>query len=906
MSYRPPLLPYFKPPALGSSIALFSLLASAMFAAEAPSKSSDPPALAPAAFNNDVALVEFEKIVSPILQKNCYECHGDGAKKGGIAFDQLKPKDIVQSPDLWLKVLRNTRSQVMPPAGEPMPSAAEQLALEKWIKTGAFHLDPSQPDPGRVTIRRLNRTEYRNTIRDLIGLEFDADSALPPDDVGYGFDNIGDVMSISPMRTEKFIEAALAVVNKGVPLDTVVMTTRFTDGADYLSNNELRAPYGKSGAKMSYYERQQASHRYKIEKAGEYRITLNTKLDGEAQPVDPQQVKVLWTADGKEILKTVYKYSDADYPRTEIVVNWEAGEHEIKVEVEPVFPELQPLRTKMEYRVLWVDVDGPLEKAKWDHHPNYARFYPRDRPPEAAADRRVYAREVIGSFASKAYRRPVEPEVVEELVGIAEKVYSISGNTFEKGIAQAFVAVLASPRFLFNLEYTTPVAGRNVGQLDEYSLAARLSYALWSSLPDPELTQLAARGELRKNFPAQVKRMLADPKAQAFSENFAGQWLQARGVIDIAINSTAVMATEAMPLSAAPPAPAAAPVATAIPPAAAPAGIIPDPSAPAAGNLAVVPPGGRGRGAGPGAGRGGFAGAGRGGRGGPTIALGSELTPEIRTAMKQEAESYFHHIVQENRSVLELLNSNYTFVNEPLAAVYGLPNVTGNQMRRVELPADSIRGGVLTMGSTLTITSNPTRTSPVKRGKWILENILGAPPPPPPPDVPALEESKVQGEQKAPTQRELLALHRASPLCASCHERMDPLGLAMEGFNAFGRQRTHEAGQPIDPAGELATGEKFTNVRELKQALINRHRSEFYHTITEKLMTYILGRGVEYYDIPTIDGIVQRLEQDKGQFSTLLMGVLDSPAFHQRRLAPKAANQETKSVVLNSPTSLSP
>jgi hypothetical protein len=285
---------------------------------------------------------------------------------------------------------------------------------------------------------------------------------------------------------------------------------------------------------------------------------------------------------------------------------------------------------------------------------------------------------------------------------------------------------------------------------------------------------------------------------------------------------------------------------------------------------------------------------------------GTALTTEIRAAMKQEAEAYFDHIVREDRSVLELLQSNYTFVNDQLATVYGLQGITGKEMRRVELSADSIRGGVLTMGSVLTVTSNPTRTSPVKRGKWILENILGAPPAPPPPNIPALEDSLPKGELKAPTQRELLALHRADPKCATCHERMDPLGLALENFNAFGRHRTQEQGQPIDPAGELATGEKFSGVRDLKQALLEKHRVEFYRTLTEKILTYLLGRGVEYYDVPTVDAIVDQLDQDSGRFSTLLFGALESPAFQQRRLAPHSPNRPAKSVVLNSQPTSSP
>jgi hypothetical protein len=294
---------------------------------------------------------------------------------------------------------------------------------------------------------------------------------------------------------------------------------------------------------------------------------------------------------------------------------------------------------------------------------------------------------------------------------------------------------------------------------------------------------------------------------------------------------------------------------------------------------------------------GGFAGRGGFGRG-RRAPMGTELTPEVRTAMKQEVESYFDHVVREDRSVVELLQSDYTFLNDQLAAVYGITNVTGSEMRRVELPAGHVRGGVLTMGGVLTVTSNPTRTSPVKRGKWVLENILGSPPAPPPPNVPSLEDTQAKVEVKAPTQRELLALHRADPKCASCHSRMDPPGLAMEGFNAFGRVRAYEAGQKIDPSGELATGEKFSGVGDLKKALVEKHRMEFYRTITEKLMTYILGRGVEYYDVPTVDEIAGKLDQDNGRFSTLLMGVLESAPFQQRRTTPNTSNRDQRAGIV--------
>jgi hypothetical protein len=833
------------------------------------------------------ALDQYKKVISPILANRCYDCHGDGAKKAGLAFDELTTRDqILHNPQLWLKVLRNTRSHVMPPPNKPAPTAAEQQALEQWIKTSGFALDPEQPDPGRVTIRRLNRTEYRNTLRDLIGVDFDAEAFLPPDDVGYGFDNIGDVLSISPMRMEKFVEAAMTAVNQGVPLDTVVMSSKMLVG------DEFRTADGALSAEhQSYYRARTTSHTFKIKTPGEYRLMLNTKLDGEASPVDPQHARVVWKADGQVILDKDYAWADMDYLTHTYTFKWDAGDHVVSCELTPVFPDLQPLRTKMEYRLLFALFDGPLEKEKWEHHPNYKRFYTRDTPPTSPAERRTYAREVLSRFVSKAYRRPVVSETVDQLVEIAEKNYSLPGTTFEKGIAQAIIAVLASPRFLFHLESAEPAPlGQPIARIDEYSLASRLSYALWSSLPDDELSQLAARGELRKTFQAQVKRMLADPKARAFSENFANQWLQTRSILDIPINSAVVLASETPPAAA-----EGSTNANAVPAGGAAA-------APAAGGVAAggTAPGFGARGAQGARGGAGFAGRGGFGRG-RRAAPGTELTPELRTAMKQEVDSYFDHIVREDRSVLELLQSNYTFVNDQLAALYGIANITGPEMRRVELPSDSERGGVLTMGSVLTVTSNPTRTSPVKRGKWVLENILGAPPAPPPPDVPALEESQAKAELKAPTQRELLALHRADPKCASCHSRMDPPGLAMEGFNAFGRVRTYESGQKIDPSGELATGEKFASARDLKHALLEKHRLEFYRTLTEKLMTYLLGRGVEYYDVPTVDAIAEKLDQDNGRFSTLLVGVLESAPFQQRRVTPNSSNRDTKTVALPTP-----
>jgi hypothetical protein len=479
------------------------------------------------------------------------------------------------------------------------------------------------------------------------------------------------------------------------------------------------------------------------------------------------------------------------------------------------------------------------------HPANYTRFFTRDEVPSDAAGRRAYAKEIFTAFISKAYRRPAADETVDELAEIAERFYTVPGTTFESGIAQAMVAALASPRFLFRVDRPIPTAGSAAyAEVDEYSLASRLSYFLWSTMPDDELFKLTAAGTLRANLGAQVKRMLADPRSAAFVENFTGHWLQTRLVTTVPLNPREIMAREGVTVG--------------------------------------------------GGGRGGF---GRNGGGG-------SVSDAVREASKEEAEKYFEYVLRENRSVDEFIASDYTFLNETLASTYKISNVEGAEMRKVVLPPGDPRGGILTMGSVLMVTSNPTRTSPVKRGKWILENILAAPTPPPPPNIPALEDSKPKDESHVPTLRETLAIHRQDAMCASCHNRMDPLGLALENFNALGQWRAEEYKQKIDPSGQLATGESFKDIAELKRVLVTSHKLEFYRCLTEKMLTYALGRGVEYYDVPTVDKIVANLDRNHGAFSALLDGVIQSAPFQQQRLInnPIAeATSSTPSLTQNTP-----
>lgn len=783
------------------------------------------------AAHETAALERFRQSVAPILEKHCYECHGDGAKKAGLAFDELtSPQQILHNPEVWLKVLRNTRSHIMPPPDGPQPTATEQSSLERWIVTDGFGLDPAEPDPGRVTVRRLNRAEYQNTIRDLLGVDFDAEALLAADDIGYGFDNISDVLTLSPMRMEKFIAAAQTVVKKGVPEDFRAISEHTAVGKNFVSED------GRLGDVMTFYEERKVSHTFKIPVAGDYRVIMAVSVDGRTNP-DPGRVRVTVSCDGQDFHTKEYKWADCGYFTEELPMKLTSGEHRFQYHLESLEPK-EKQRGKMDFRIDHVHLVGPTEKKDWLPAPGYARFFPRPKAPEDIAGRRAYARDVLANFAAKAYRRPQSDAVVDRLVNLAESFYQTPGHTFEFGIGRAMVAVLASPRFLFRFEENVPGAmGKVFAEVDEYSLASRLSYFLWSSMPDDELMRLAQQGTLRKNLSAQVTRMLADPKSAALVKNFTGQWLLSKDILHVSLNLPLVLARE---------------------------------------GIKVAPP---------------RRGPGTPGQPAPV----TDVTLAQREAMKTEAEGYFNYIAHDNRSLLELVDSDYAFLNETLAGYYGLPadTVKGHELRRVVLPIDDPRGGgVITMGSTLAVTSNPTRTSPVKRGKWILENILGAPAPPPPPDVPSLEDTEKRITGRAPTQRELLAIHRENPTCASCHSRMDPLGLALENFNAVGLHRTQELEQPVDATGTLMTGEAFKNIRELKRILTTQHRVEIYRTLTEKLLTYSLGRGVEYYDVPAIDRIVARLEANEGRFSELLMGVVESVPFQQRRAPDEARGIE--------------
>lgn len=811
---------------------------------------------------------EFHKSIEPILQNYCYDCHGDGAHKGKVAFDQFKSDaDVLTNRDLWWKALKNVRAGIMPPAKKPCPTAQERDLMAHWIKTDVFDSDPQEPDPGRVTLRRLNRAEYHNTIRDLLGVDFNTQEAFPPDDTGYGFDTIGDVLTLPPMLLEKYMNAAEKIVAQAVPQMPLTEPKHVISGKRFLGIGNDGSKGKDGGLVLSYYSAAAVSNTAPIKWAGQYQVsvdlTANEKyVDNE---FDYNKCRLIFTVDGKETFRQDYNREGDKHFHYDFNEDWAAGDHQLAFQLQPLTPDKEQVRN-LTLQIVSVTLHGPAAREHWVPPDNYTKFFPTPVPTDKKA-RRQYAKELLGNFASRAFRRPVDDKTLNRLTALAESVYSQNGKTFEAGVAEGMVAVLSSPRFLFREESTEPSNGKERYPLiDEYALASRLSYFLWSSMPDEELTRLANQGRLRDELPGQVERMMKDWKFQGFVQDFTGQWLRVRDILDWPIDARSVLQREEKA----------------------------DPererlrtrfhqlndksdeqlTKDEKTELAEVR-------------KKLFANF----RRPPKV----NFNYELRNSMKMETEKVFDYVIQNDRPVLELIDSDYTFLNHRLALHYGITNVQGDDMRLVKLPAESGRGGVLTEGTVLVATSNPTRTSPVKRGLFILDSILGTPPPPPPANIPPLEDA-AKGATNVLTLRETLARHRADALCSSCHNRMDPLGLAFENFNAMGMWRKGEYGVPIDATGTLASGESFTNVTELKHILVTKHAEDFYRTLTEKMLTYAVGRGLDYYDVDTVDQIVARLEANNGRASQLIAGVVESAPFQKCRRTrggqPVALNME--------------
>jgi hypothetical protein len=827
-------------------------------------------------------VAQYRKTAEPVLTQFCSNCHNADLKKGGVVFDADDPTPLVQDKELWLKALKMLQAGMMPPKGKRRPSPEEVAEVEKWIKYSAFGIDPQNPDPGRVTLRRLNRTEYRNTIRDLMGVDFNATAEFPADDTGLGFDTIGDVLTISPLLLEKYIAAARSIVAQAVPTqpwvpaETRIAGQRFVPltlpsppaaGGEGVKNVPSPPAAGGQGRvrgnpsgppdgplSLSYYKAATAKHEFPVEHSGRYQLILDltaneTFVDGQ---FDYNKCRLTFKAGDKVLLAQEFSRQSGKPYKFEFEEDWEAGKQELTLAIEPLTPNEKQVRS-LSLRVGAVTVRGPMAKEHWVRPANYERFFP-GTVPEDPKQRREYTRRVLQAFVLRAYRRPVDGEAVDRLAQFVETTSAKPGQTFEAGMAQALTVVLASPRFLFREEGTVPGSTDRFPLLDEYALATRLSYFLWSSMPDEELFRLAAENQLRQNLSAQVSRLLADKRSGEFVRNFAGQWLQARNIDTAIVNAAAVLSKEQTP----------------------------DPKAeerrarfrelirkPAdmlteAEKKELEEA------------RANFVGRFK-------RFAQFELNGDLRRAMRQETEMAFEHLLRNDRSLLELIDADYTFLNERLAKYYGIDGVTGDQMRQVTLPANSPRGGILTQATVLVITSNPDRTSPVKRGLYILDTILGTPPPPPPPNIMPLEQAAAAVKGKPPTLRETLKVHRNEALCNSCHNRLDPLGLAFENFNALGRWRDKELGEPIESGGELLTGESFADVRELKHILVTDRRLDFYRCATEKMLIYALGRGLDVQDTHTVDEIVAKLDAANGRPSVLLNGIIESPAFQRRR-----------------------
>lgn len=822
---------------------------------------------------------EFKREIEPLLKEFCYDCHADGANKGNVAFDEFKSDQaVLDNHELWLKALKNLRAGLMPPPKKSQPSPEQKERITRWIKGAVFEVDPQNPDPGRVTVRRLNRVEYRNTVRDLLGVDFEVEREFPPDDAGHGFDNIGDALTLPPMLLEKYLAAAQRIVGKAVPpvpapAETVVPGRTFM-GETGVFTRTNRTLLATNSLALSFYEPALVTNTFKTEHAGKYQLLLDFTanerfVDGQ---FDYNKCRLLFKVDGQELHSREYTREPGRAFHYEFDQNWTAGNHALAIEIRPLTPD-QPQVRALHLRLDSVTVRGPMEEKHWVRPKNYERFFPT-KPPQTASARRKYAREILEPFVRKAYRRSVDPKTLDRLVALAEATYTQKGKSFEAGISQAMVAVLASPRFLFREEDALPAAGKTHPFVDEYALASRLSYFLWSSMPDDELFRLAGEQKLRAQLPAQMTRMLADRKSEALVRNFVGQWLQTRDIESVGIDARAVLARE-QPYDPEAERRRARFRALREKPE---EQLTPEEKK----EIEEI--------------RGTF--FRRFGRGPRT-----ELTGDLRRAMRLETEKTFEYVVREDRSLLELLDSDYTFLNERLARHYGLTNlnVTGEEVIRVELPPGTPRGGVITHGSVLAVTSNPTRTSPVKRGLFILENLLGVPPAPPPPDIPPLEDAVKDIKDRPVTLRETLALHREAPLCSSCHNRMDPLGLALEHFNAMGMWREQERGESIDAAGKLLSGQSFTNIIQLKRVLATDLAVDFYRTITEKLLTYALGRGLEYYDVATVDAIVERLQKAGGRPSALLAGIIESAPFQKTRASNAADTVEQRADLRTTP-----
>jgi mono/diheme cytochrome c family protein len=740
----------------------------------------------------------FGESVRPFLTRNCVGCHNSSQKAANFDLQPFlkNPKAAVAERDAWEMSARKIRAGEMPPPPLPRPA---QDAVDKavaWMEGHVEHYDAHHtPDPGRVTARRLNRAEYNNTVRDLLGVDIRPADEFPVDDSGYGFDNIGDVLSISPVLMERYLKAA----------DRIVAAALEKPAAPKRATSERFDPATAPRAKQlpDNPENDSLQTRGSVNIEQDFPVEADYEIRFFARRSDPELDgcgRLALFAGGKvaDVVEV-----DSQNPRSRVFVakvripagRQSFGAAWLESSMPYVFDKEGNPTRRLALTVEAVELRGPFNPAEPTLPESYHRVFVCQ--PAAGEASGPCAEKIVRGFATRAWRRPLTQDEVARLtrfVGLAED----NGDTFEAGIKVAVKAILVSPHFLFRIERDT-AASEGVRPLNDYELASRLSYFLWSSMPDDELFQLAAGKKLRDPaiLKAQVKRMLAGERAAALAENFAGQWLELR-------------------------------------------------------NLNAVQPDPR---------------------------RFPEFDAELREAMMAESTLFFDAVLRENRSILDFIDGRYTFLNERLASHYGIEGVKGREFRRVELDGEQ-RSGILTHASVLTVTSYPTRTSPVLRGLWVMENVLGTPPPPPPPNVPALEERKIGQDLSL---RKQLEMHRADPACAVCHTKMDALGFGLENYNPIGAWRGEDGKFPVDSAGELPGSKKFGSPAELKQILLEE-KDSFAHALTERMLTYAIGRGLERSDRPVIAAIARNLAGDEYRLSSMIQEIVTSPPFIQRRV----------------------
>ncbi len=748
-------------------------------------------------------------VFKKFMESNCLDCHDKATHKAGLALDDLLAKDIGPNAEAWEKVVRKLTARQMPPQEAPRPQEREYDAAVAWLESSLDAAAAKSPNPGRgETFRRLNRTEYRNVIRDLLGLEVDVASLLPADESSHGFDNV-TVADLSPTLLNRYISAAQKISRLAVgvaPQSPRGDTVRIRPDVTQDSHAE-GLPIGTRGGAL-------ISHNFPVD--GEYEIQVHLMRDrneGIEGLSEPHELEVLMDRE-RAALFTVRPPAKGDSDQT-IDANLKsrfkvtAGPHKLGVTFLKKPSSLletsrQPLNVHFNFyrhprigpAVYEVSIVGPFAASGSGDTPSRRRIF--ISRPTGEGDEEDCAKRILASLARQAYRRPVEDDDLKSLLEFYRQGRAEGG--FEAGIETALSSLLVNPQFLFRIQRDPPGVPRATAyRIDGVELASRLSFFLWSSAPDEELLDLAVRGELSRPdvLEKQVRRMLADDRSQSLVSNFASQWLYLRNL-------------EAMT---------------------------------------------------------------------PDMRLFPDFDDNLRQALRRETELLFASVLREDRSVLDLIKADHTYLNERLARHYGISHVHGSRFRRVSVDEESHRGGLLRQGSILTVTSYATRTSPVIRGHWVLQNLVGTPPPPPPPDVPALKDNTVSSLL---SMRERLKQHRTNAACASCHRQMDPVGFSLENFDAVGRWRKTDAGTVIDAAGGLVDGSEFSGVSGLEQALLKRPEL-FVRTLTEKLLTFGLGRGVEYYDAPAVRQIVQDARADNYRFSRLIIGIVKSTPFQMRK-----------------------